>query len=140
VTWAVKMNGNTTSGIDINPLFSVAPPHGTQLIVRRIYKVATTENCRPVQTAVNQIIANTVAPPNVVPTASVPVEPGETILITLRITGTTGFSPDAAGVVVTAQAKNTDTRQIQRFAGLQHVGPHAVLRATCPGTSHRRRS
>ncbi len=107
VTWAVKMNGNTTSGIDINPLFSVAPPHGTQLIVRRIYKVTTTQNCRPVQTAVNQIIANTVSPPNVVPTASVPVEPGETILITLRITGTTSFNPDAAGVVVTAQAKNT---------------------------------
>ncbi len=42
VTWAVKMNGNTTSGVDINPLFSVAPPHGTQLIVRRIYKVTTT--------------------------------------------------------------------------------------------------
>ena len=107
VTWAVKMNGNTTSGIDINPLFSVAPPHGTQLIVRRIYKVATTQNCTPVQTAVNQIIANTVSPPNVVPTASVPVEPGETILITLRITGTTTFDPAAAGVVVTAQAKNT---------------------------------
>ena len=67
------MNGNTTSGIDINPLFSVAPPHGTRLIVRRIYKVTTTQNCRPVQTAVNQIIANTVAATNVGPTASVPV-------------------------------------------------------------------
>ena len=107
VTWAVKMNGNTTSGVDINPLFSVAPPHGTQLIVRRIYEGTTTENCTPVRTAVNQIIANTVSPPNVVPTASVPIEPGETILITLRITGTTTFNPSAAGVVVTAQAKNT---------------------------------
>jgi hypothetical protein len=101
------MNGNTTSGVDINPLFSVAPPHGTQLIVRRIYEGTTSVDCTPVKTAVNQIIANTVSPPGVVPTASVPIEPGETILITLRVTGTTTFNPAAAGVVVTAQAKNT---------------------------------
>jgi hypothetical protein len=107
VTWAVKMNGNTTSGVEINPLFSIAPPHGTQLIVRRIYEVNTTQNCLPVKVAVNEIIANTVAPPNTLPAASVPVEPGETILITLRVTGTTSFNPAATGVVVTAQAKNT---------------------------------
>jgi hypothetical protein len=107
VTWSVKMNGNTTSGLDVTPLFSVAPTQGSQLIVRRIYKVSTSQNCTPVKIAVNQILANTVAGPSTQPTASVPAEPGETLLVTLRIFGTTTFNPDAAGVLVTAQAKNT---------------------------------
>ncbi len=107
VTWSVKMNGNTTTGLQVNPLFSVAPPHATQLIVRRVYQVTTSQNCTPVQVAVNEVIANTVSPPNVQPTASVPAEPGETLLVTLRVSGTSTFNPDATGVVVTAQAKNT---------------------------------
>ncbi|MFL6278986.1 MAG: HYR domain-containing protein [Vicinamibacterales bacterium] len=107
LTWSVKMNGNTTTGLQVNPLFSVAPPHATQLIVRRVYKVTTSQNCKPVQIAVNEVIANAVSAPNVQPTVSVPAEPGETLLVTLRISGTTTFNPDAAGVVISAQAKNT---------------------------------
>ena len=107
VTWSVKMNGNTTSGLDVTPLFSAAPSHSTQLIVRRVYKVATAQNCTPVKIAVNQVLANTVSAPNVQPTASVAAEPGETLLITLRVFGTTTFNPAAAGLLVTAQARNT---------------------------------
>ena len=107
VTWSIKMNGNTTSGLQVNPLFSVAPPHATQLIVRRVYQVTSSQNCTPVQVAVNEVVANTVSPANVQPTASVPAEPGETLLVTLRISGTSNFNPDAAGLLVTAQAKNT---------------------------------
>ena len=107
VTWSVKMNGNTTSGLDVTPLFSIAPTQGSQLIVRRIYRVSTSQNCAPVKIAVNEIIANTVARPSMLPTASVAAEPGETLLVTLRIFGTTTFNQDAAGLLVTAQAKNT---------------------------------
>jgi HYR domain-containing protein len=107
VTWSVTMNGNTTSGLQIVPLFSATPPKPYQLLVRRVSKVTTSQNCTPVQVAVNQVIANTVSPPNVQPTVSVPAEPGETLLVTLRISGTANFNPDATGVVISAQAKNT---------------------------------
>jgi hypothetical protein len=107
VTWSVKMNGNTTSGLEVTPLFSAAPSNSTQLIVRRVYKVSTAQNCTPVKIAVNQVLANTVSAPNVQPTASVAAEPGETLLVTLRVFGTTTFNPAAAGLLVTAQARNT---------------------------------
>jgi hypothetical protein len=107
LTWSVKLNGNTTSGLDVNALFSAPLPNATQLIVRRIYKVPTSQSCAPVNVAVNQVLANTVSPPNVQPTASVAAEPGETLLVTLRIFGTTTFNPDAAGLLVVAQARNT---------------------------------
>jgi hypothetical protein len=107
LTWSVKLNGNTTSGLDVNALFSAPLPNPTQLIVRRIYRVPTSQSCAPVNVAVNQVVANTVSPPNVQPTASVAAEPGETLLVTLRIFGTTTFNPDAAGLLVAAQARNT---------------------------------
>ena len=107
LTWSVKLNGNTSSGLDVNALFSAPLPNSTQLIVRRIYKVPTSQGCAPVNVAVNQVLANTVSPPNVQPTASVAAEPGETLLVTLRIFGTATFNPDAAGLLVVAQARNT---------------------------------
>ena len=107
ITWSVKMNGNTTSGLEMTPLFSAPTPHGAQLSVRRVYPVTTTQNCTPVQVAVNEVIASTLAPANVLPTVSVPAEPGETLLVTLRIPGTLTFNEHGAGIVIKAQAKNT---------------------------------
>lgn len=107
VTWAVKNSGNTTSGQEAKPLLPSSLPYKTQLIVRRVFHTPTSQQCALVSQPVNQILAQTEAQPGVTPTASYAAEPGETVLVTLRISGTTSFNPNGVGLVVKAQARNT---------------------------------
>ena len=129
MTWAVKMNGNTTSGIDDQP--AVQRRAATRHAADRSTHLQSGDDAE-LHTGADGRESNHCqygCSAERVPTASVPVEPGETILITLRITGTTTFNPAAAGVRGDGAGEEHGTRDRSGgcSAGLQHLGPDAVL-------------
>jgi hypothetical protein len=106
LTWSIQMKGNTTSAIDAAALFSRLPDTMTQLIVRRVYATNVSQSCSLVPVATNQVVVNTVAQAQQMPTGSFALGPGEVALVTIRMVGE--VNPATIGVIGTAQSVNTD--------------------------------
>ena len=122
-TWTVTNNGNTAGSFDVSLLANKLPPNTvvTQLLVHSFYNSPVADACSLKQTSKTVLMANVPNPTFTTPgnaatnPASVPLAPGETVQLTLRVVdpnppapGVTSFQPaKAVQPMVTAQAVNT---------------------------------
>jgi WD40 repeat protein len=122
-TWTVTNNGNAAGSFNVSLFLAQAAPNTvvTQLLVHRIYTTPVAESCALKQTTKTVLMANV---PNPSFTTSgnpgtnsptVPLAPGETIQLTIRVVdpnppapGVVSFQPaKAVKPMVIAQAVNT---------------------------------
>ena len=112
ITWEVTNNGNTVGSFDINPFVKDIEAERTQLIVSKVYLTPVIRDCERVFQAKNQVLLNIPDPDirgaGLGPVGTIFVEPGQTMIITLRLFDPVEPVPEEdAGLLVMAQACNS---------------------------------
>ncbi len=110
-TWTVTNNGNTAGSFNVNLLAGKLPPNTvvTQLLIHGIYNTPVADACTLKETTKTVLMANVPNPTfmssganNAMNTPSVPLAPGESIQVTIRVLDP---NPPAPGVVSYQPAK-----------------------------------